>query len=49
MLAKNPEISDYIIKYCINRNGGSEELAPLDDSLEIKCRRVMLERLFKQK
>lgn len=49
MLAKNPEISDYIIRYCINRNGGSEELAPLDDSLEIKCRRVMLERLFKQK
>lgn len=48
MLAKNPEISDYIIKYCINRNGDSEELAPLDDSLEIKCRSVMLERLVKQ-
>ena len=49
MLAKNPEISDYIISYCINR-GQSDRvgLKPLDDSLELACREVMLGRLLKK-
>ena len=47
-LAKNPEISDYIINYCINRGEDVPvELAPLDDKLEKDCRNVMLERLLK--
>ena len=47
-LAKNPEISDYMINYCINRGENVNiELAPLDDRLEKDCRNVMLERLLK--
>ncbi|MBR3667883.1 MAG: glutamine amidotransferase [Ruminococcus sp.] len=48
-LSKNPEISDYMIEYCINR-GESEHIAlePLDDTLEIECRQVMLDRLLKK-
>ena len=47
-LAKNPEISDYMIEYCVNR-GASEHtaLAPLDDKLEKECRKVMVDRLLK--
>jgi len=48
-LSKNPEISDYIIGYCIDRqNGAHTELAKLDDTLEHDCRRVMTERLLKK-
>ena len=47
-LAKNPEISDYIISYCLSRNEGSPvKLAPLNDKLEHDCRKVMLDRLVK--
>lgn len=46
-LAKNPEISDYIIGYCLNRNSANEMLVPLDDTLEKKCRQVMIDRLIK--
>ncbi len=46
-LAKNPEISDYMISYCLNRSADPPvELQPLDDSLEKKCRKVMLDRLI---
>lgn len=48
MLSKNPEISDYMIEYCINRSVDSpEKLVPLDDKLEKECRKVMLDRLLK--
>lgn len=49
-LAKNPEISDYMIEYCINR-GSNEKvtLEPLDDKLEKDCRKVMLKRLLAEK
>ena len=47
-LAKNPEISDYIICYCLNRNSGTAvELTALDDTLEKDCRQVMIDRLLK--
>ncbi|WP_455529085.1 type 1 glutamine amidotransferase [Ruminococcus sp.] len=48
-LSKNPEISDYMIEYCINR-GESEHISlePLDDTLEKECRQVMLDRLLKK-
>lgn len=46
-LAKNPEISDYMISYCVNRGSSApEELSKLDDTLEMDCRSVMLERLL---
>lgn len=47
-LAKNPEISDYIIGYCLNRNSANETLVTLDDNLEKKCRQVMIDRLIKK-
>jgi len=46
-LAKNPEISDYIISYCLQRKDPDFVLPPLDDKLENQCRKVMLERLLK--
>lgn len=46
-LSKNPEISDYIIGYCLDHKYGSHaELTKLDDTLEYDCRRVMTERLL---
>lgn len=47
-LSKNPEISDYMISYCLKRHGSDDELAPLDDRLENECRQVMLDRLLKK-
>ena len=48
LLSKNPEISDYIISYCLGRKSGEKiSLSPLDDGLENKCRDVMLKRLLK--
>ena len=48
-LSNNPEISDYMIEYCINR-GETEHIAleALDDTLEKECRQVMLDRLLKK-
>lgn len=49
-LAKNPEISDHIIEYCVNRSGdGNIRLIELNDKLENECRQVMLDRLLKNK
>ena len=48
-LAKNPEISDYMIAYCVSRNSDEKvKLNKLDDSLENECRRVMINRLIKK-
>ena len=48
-LSKNPEISDYMIEYCVNR-GESEHITieALDDTLEKQCRQIMLDRLLKK-
>ena len=47
MLAKNPEISDYMISCCINRKSEKPiRLAKLDDTLEKDCRQVMIDRLL---
>lgn len=49
-LAKAPEISDYIISYCVNRGEDTlAELAPLDDTFEHECRKVMLDKLLNKK
>ena len=49
-LAKAPEISDYIISYCLNRGAESQtKLAPLDDRFENECRKVMLNKLLNKK
>ena len=47
-LSKNPELADYMITYCLSRDGAPGELSRLDDTLEKKCRQVMLDRLLKK-
>lgn len=45
LLAKNPEISDYIISTCLTRKYQEEiQLTKLDDELEEKCRQQLLTR-----
>ena len=49
LLAKNPKLSDYIIKYCLNRKYEEDiTLESLDDSFEEKCRRQLLTRFEQQ-
>ena len=45
LLPKNPMAADKIIKRALKRNYGETELAPLDDTLELKAQEVMLKRL----
>lgn len=48
LLSKNPELSDYIIQYCLKRKYQEEiMLEPLDDSFENLCRKQLLERFLK--
>lgn len=43
LLAKNPELTDYIIKYCLDRKYNEDiVLEPLDDDFENKCREQLL-------
>lgn len=43
LLAKNPELSDYIIKYCLERKYKEEIiLDELDDSFEKLCREQLI-------
>lgn len=44
LLSKNPEVTDYIIKYCLDRKYSDDiTLTPLDDSFENACRKQLLE------
>ncbi len=43
LLAKNPELSDYIIKYCLDRKYKEDTfLEPLNDDFENKCREQLI-------
>ena len=46
LLSKNPEVSDYIIKYCLNRKYNKDpeltNINQLDDSFENKCREQLI-------
>lgn len=43
LLAKNPELADYIIKYCFDRKYNEDLiLDPLNDTFENKCREQLL-------
>ena len=47
LLSKNPEVTDYIIKYCLNRKYSEDiTLSPLDDNFENSCRNQLLD-IFK--
>lgn len=43
LLSKNPELADYIIKYCLDRKYKEDiVLEPLNDEFENKCREQLL-------
>lgn len=47
LLAKNPDLADYVISYALNRKYGQEvELESLNDELENKCREQLLNRFL---
>lgn len=49
LLSKNPMITDYIIKYCLEKKTERViELEELDDTFEEKCRQELLDRYLKE-
>lgn len=47
LLSKNPELTDYIIKYCLDRKYNENViLKPLNDNFENLCRKQLLERFL---
>ena len=49
LLSKNPELTDYIIKYCLDRKYYEDViLEPLNDEFENLCRNQLLERFLKE-
>lgn len=43
LLSKNPELADYILKYCLDRKYQEAIiLEPLNDEFENKCREQLL-------
>ena len=47
LLSKNPELCDYIIKYCLNRKYNENiKLTPLNDEFENLCREQLLNRFL---
>ena len=47
LLSKNPELADYIIKYCLGRKYNENIiLKPLNDEFENKCREQLLNRFL---
>lgn len=50
LLSKNPKLTDYIIKYSLERKYGEEvNLEPLNDEFEEKCREQLLSRFLENK
>ena len=49
LLSKNPELCDYIIRYCLDRKYNENiELEPLNDEFENLCREQLLNRFLKK-
>lgn len=49
LLSKNPELCDFIIKYCLNRKYNENiELEPLNDEFENLCREQLLKRFLEK-
>ena len=50
LLSKNPELADFIIKYCLDRKYNEDtKLEPLNDEFENKCREQLLNRFLNNK
>ena len=48
LLSKNPELADYIIKYCLDRKYNENiSLEPLNDNFEELCRKQLFDRFLK--
>jgi len=47
LLPKNPKLADHLIHLALERKYGTEELLPLDDTLENNAHRFMVERLLR--
>lgn len=48
LLSKNPDVADYIIKYCLERKYNKEiDLQALDDEFENLCRKQLLNKFLK--
>jgi len=45
LLPKNPKLADHLISLALERKYGAAELVPLDDTLEERAHRFMVERL----
>ena len=48
LLPKNPKVADYFIKKALERQGITETLCELNDSLADQAREYMLQRLLKK-
>lgn len=49
LLSKNPELADYIIKYCLDRKYDENiALEPLNDKFEDLCRKQLLDRFLSE-
>ena len=47
LLSKNPELADFIIKYCLDRKYNEDiTLEALDDNFENLCRNQLLDRFL---
>lgn len=47
LLSKNPEVTDYIIKHCLDRKYQEDiVLEPLNDEFENLCRKQLLDRFL---
>lgn len=47
LLSKNPELTDYIIKYCLDRKYDENiSLEPLNDEFEVLCRKQLLDKFL---
>ena len=47
LLSKNPELADYILKYCLEKKYSTEiVLEPLNDDFENLCRKQLLEKFL---
>ena len=47
LLSKNPEVADYIIKYCLDRKYNDNIiLEPLDDNFENEARKILFNRFL---
>lgn len=50
LLPKNPQLADHLIVTALRRRyGDAVALAPLDDALELKAQRVMIERMLRMR